>query len=132
MVDTTQTTFSASANAGVLKPQVTVRTNRPAASVSEAAPVREAKQIEVSEVASVRAKVVEQIERVAAKRPPVLPVSNSALATYRDQESGRVIVRVFDRESGDILLELPPETQRSRLGPPDPPPQLGTRTEIDA
>ncbi|GAB4224274.1 MAG: hypothetical protein Tsb0032_28520 [Kiloniellaceae bacterium] len=34
---------------------------------------------------------------------------NSALTTYKDQESGRLIVRVFDRESGDVLVEFPPE-----------------------
>ena len=34
---------------------------------------------------------------------------NSALTTYRDQDSGRLIVRVYDRESGDVLVEFPPE-----------------------
>ncbi len=34
---------------------------------------------------------------------------NSALTTYKDQDSGRLIVRVFDRESGDVLVEFPPE-----------------------
>ncbi|MDX1400515.1 MAG: hypothetical protein R3245_01215 [Kiloniellales bacterium] len=45
---------------------------------------------------------------------PVALVGNSGLTTYRDQESGRVIIRVFDKESGDILLELPPEEHRER------------------
>jgi uncharacterized FlaG/YvyC family protein len=34
---------------------------------------------------------------------------NSALTTYQDQDSGRLIVRVYDRESGDVLVEFPPE-----------------------
>ena len=34
---------------------------------------------------------------------------NSALTTYRDQDSGRLIVRVYDRESGDVVVEFPPE-----------------------
>jgi uncharacterized FlaG/YvyC family protein len=34
---------------------------------------------------------------------------NSALTTYKDQDSGRLIVRVYDRENGDILVEFPPE-----------------------
>lgn len=132
MVDPIKTTFSASANAVVVKPQVTVRIDRPVVSVSKVAPVRESKPVEVSPKAEVRSAVVELGVRAAASRPSVLPMSNSALATYRDQESGRVIIRVFDRESGDILVELPPETQRSAIGPPDPPPLLGTRTKVEA
>jgi uncharacterized FlaG/YvyC family protein len=34
---------------------------------------------------------------------------NSALTTYKDQDSGRLIVRVYDRQNGDILVEFPPE-----------------------
>jgi len=34
---------------------------------------------------------------------------NSALTTYKDHDSGRLIVRVYDRESGDVLVEFPPE-----------------------
>jgi len=34
---------------------------------------------------------------------------NSALTTYKDQDSGRLIVRVYDRKNGDILVEFPPE-----------------------
>ncbi len=138
MVDSIKTTFSASANASVVKPQVTVRINRPAVSVSEAAPVRKSKPVDVSQEVKVRAAVVDLGKRAAANRPPILPrpsilpLSNSGLTTYRDQESGRVIIRVFDRETGDVLLELPTETQRSSLRPPDPPPLLGTRTVIDA
>ncbi len=45
-------------------------------------------------------------------RPATPLVGNSALTTYRDQESGRLIVRVFDRQSGDVLMEFPPEGAR--------------------
>jgi uncharacterized FlaG/YvyC family protein len=34
---------------------------------------------------------------------------NSGLTTYTDQESGRLIGRVYDRKSGDVLVEFPPE-----------------------
>src|SRR3546814_6142286 len=38
---------------------------------------------------------------------PAAPTS--ALTTYKDQDSGRLIVRVYDPESGDVLVEFPPE-----------------------
>jgi hypothetical protein len=51
-----------------------------------------------------------------AQRAPITPlIGDSGLTTYRDQESGRLIVRVFDRESGDVLLEFPPEGQRHAI-----------------
>lgn len=34
---------------------------------------------------------------------------SSGLTTYKDEDSGRLIVRVYDRESGDVLVEFPPE-----------------------
>ncbi len=54
-------------------------------------------------------------EALAADREGTQPAAtgkgapNSALTTYRDQDSGRLIVRVYDRESGDVLVEFPPE-----------------------
>ena len=54
-------------------------------------------------------------EALAVEREGVQPAAtgqgapNSALTTYRDQDSGRLIVRVYDRESGDVLVEFPPE-----------------------
>lgn len=36
-------------------------------------------------------------------------VPGSGLTTYNDHDTGRLIVRVFDRESGDVLVEFPPE-----------------------
>ena len=57
-----------------------------------------------------------------APRAPITPmIGNSGLTTYRDQESGRLIVRVFDRESGDVLLEFPPEGQRQAIKVTEPP-----------
>jgi hypothetical protein len=40
-------------------------------------------------------------------------VGDSALTTYHDQDSGRLVIRVFDRESGDVLMEFPPEGARA-------------------
>lgn len=34
---------------------------------------------------------------------------SSGLTTYKDEDSGRLIVRVYDRESGDVIIEFPPE-----------------------
>jgi len=45
-----------------------------------------------------------------AQKPALRQMApSSALTTYKDQDSGRLIVRVFDRESGDVLVEFPPE-----------------------
>jgi uncharacterized FlaG/YvyC family protein len=45
-----------------------------------------------------------------AQKPALMPAApNSALTTYKDQDTGRLIVRVYDRESGDVLVEFPPE-----------------------
>ncbi len=49
-------------------------------------------------------------DQKAPLRPSALPEArNAAVATYRDSESGRLIVRIFDKDSGDILVEFPPE-----------------------
>lgn len=45
----------------------------------------------------------------AAKPVMQQAAPNSALTTYKDQDSGRLIVRVYDPQSGDILVEFPPE-----------------------
>lgn len=34
---------------------------------------------------------------------------SSGLTTYKDEKSGRLVVRVYDRDSGDVLVEFPPE-----------------------
>jgi len=41
----------------------------------------------------------------------------SALTTYRDQDSGRVIVRLFDKDSGHVLAEFPPEKAYRPVAP---------------
>ena len=54
------------------------------------------------------AQAVSAVDR--AQRPAIRQSApHSALTTYKDQDSGRLIVRVFDRESGDVLVEFPPE-----------------------
>ena len=46
----------------------------------------------------------------ATPKPQVnLSPRSSALTTYRDSDSGRLIVRIFDEESGEVLVEFPPE-----------------------
>ena len=59
-------------------------------------------------------------------------IGNSGLTTYRDQESGRVVVRIFDRESGDVLLEFPPEGQRLTPTNLDPPGSDAPRGDVEA
>lgn len=67
--------------------------------------------------ASVRAAAPEKTET-----PQAVPASDtvykpalkqsarsSGLTTYKDEDSGRLIVRVYDRESGDVIVEFPPE-----------------------
>ena len=74
-----------------------------------------------------------ETESESAPRPAVTPlISDSGLTTYRDQESGRLIVRVFDRESGDVLLEFPPEGQRQALKVFEPPGSGASKTQHSA
>lgn len=51
---------------------------------------------------------------VAAKQPanqPAAPIVSkvSGLATYRDSESGRLVIQIFDQKRGDVILEFPTE-----------------------
>ena len=56
----------------------------------------------------------QEAEQNAPPARAVTPlVGDSALTTYRDQDSGRLVIRVFDRESGDVLMEFPPEGARA-------------------
>lgn len=67
--------------------------------------------------ANMRAAVPEKVESpqaVPAVDPGYRPAlkqaaPSSGLTTYKDEDSGRLIVRVYDRESGDVLVEFPPE-----------------------
>ncbi len=50
----------------------------------------------------------------AAKQPATqqsTPIVSkvSGLATYRDSESGRLVVQIFDQKRGDVILEFPTE-----------------------
>jgi hypothetical protein len=65
-------------------------------------------------------------------RPATPLVGNSALTTYRDQDSGRLIVRVFDRQSGDVLMEFPPEGAREIPRSIIPAASPKPLTEVDA
>ncbi len=55
---------------------------------------------------------------------------NSALTTYRDQDSGRLIVRVYDRENGDVLVEFPPERAFRPVDGPLKSPQAKARNSF--
>jgi len=57
---------------------------------------------------------------------------NSALTTYRDQDSGRLIVRVYDRKSGDVLVEFPPERAFRPAGTPVTAPAAKPKTSFSA
>ena len=50
-----------------------------------------------------------QGDEVAKPEPRRPQGPGSALTTYRDSDSGRLIVRIFDKETGAVLLEFPPE-----------------------
>lgn len=101
MVDTsinptgkTSTASASVAPAAAPKPQATV----PAPSRSEGG-------IEARAAAAVD---------TAAKQPAsqqVAPIVSkvSGLATYRDSESGRLVVQIFDQKRGDVILEFPTE-----------------------
>lgn len=50
----------------------------------------------------------------AAKQPAnqlAAPIVSkvSGLATYRDSESGRLVIQIFDQKRGDVILEFPTE-----------------------
>jgi len=51
----------------------------------------------------------------AAAEPPVgggaSVTVRSGLTTYTDDDTGRVVVQVFDRETGHVIVQFPPETQ---------------------
>lgn len=48
--------------------------------------------------------------QVAAPATSV-PLSSkvSGLATYRDSESGRLVIQIFDQKRGDVIIEFPSE-----------------------
>lgn len=47
-------------------------------------------------------------EALTARPAPASFAASSVLTTYRDVESGRVVVRVSDSERGFVLVEFPP------------------------
>ncbi len=66
----------------------------------------------------------------AAKAVMRQSAPNSALTTYRDQDSGRLIVRVYDRESGDVLVEFPPEKAFRPVESPVQSPTVGAKANL--
>ena len=71
-------------------------------------------------------------DQVAASLPSALPEArNAAVATYRDSDSGRLIVRIFDKDSGDILIEFPPEDPPFDLAASSARQPAGSKTSID-
>lgn len=67
--------------------------------------------VEESKATPEMAETSQAVSAAAGSHKPVLSQAapNSALTTYKDQDSGRMIVRVYDLKSGDILIEFPPE-----------------------
>ena len=45
----------------------------------------------------------------AAQQSAPIVSKVSGLATYRDSESGRLVVQIFDQKRGDVILEFPTE-----------------------
>jgi len=80
--------------------------HRPAQTQPQAAAAAESKV-----AAPEKVETPQEAPAAGSAQKPALKQSapNSALTTYKDQDSGRLIVRVFDRESGDVLVEFPPE-----------------------
>src|SRR3546814_14418906 len=73
--------------------------------------LRPAAPVDAKAAAPEKVDTVQAVPAVdTAQKPALTPAApNSALTTYKDQDSGRLIVRVYDRESGDVLVEFPPE-----------------------
>ena len=71
-------------------------------------------------------------DQSAPPRPSALPEArNAAVATYRDADSGRLIVRIFDKDSGDILVEFPPEDPPFELAASSAGQPAASKTNID-
>lgn len=88
--------------------------NNPGSVPAQTRSTRQAQNAAPAESAAAAPEKVETAQAVPATeraQKPTLKQSapNSALTTYKDQDSGRLIVRVYDRENGDILVEFPPE-----------------------
>lgn len=61
-------------------------------------------------VTSKAAAIVDVAAKPSANQPAAPIVSKvSGLATYRDSESGRLVVQIFDQKRGDLILEFPTE-----------------------
>ena len=67
--------------------------------------------VETQATAPEKVETLQAVPAAGAAPKPALKQAapNSGLTTYKDHDTGRLIVRVFDRESGDVLVEFPPE-----------------------
>jgi hypothetical protein len=76
---------------------------------------------------------VAAVEAVETPRPAIAaPPTPSGLATWRDLESGRIVVQVVDHRTGQVLAQFPPE-QILRTYPPAPPGgQDAPQVEVEA
>ncbi len=109
--------------------QPRAQSNRADAPVREAASVTLAKVREPEAPATEPRKLGERIARPQSSPQP--KSSDSALTTYKDSESGRLIIRIFDKETGDVLLEFPPEDPPSSATLPSDGAATPPSTQID-
>ena len=66
--------------------------------------------VESSATAPATASVADATSRQQGSQQAAPIVSKvSGLATYRDHESGRLVVQIFDQKRGDVILEFPSE-----------------------
>lgn len=116
---TTQTNVPASAPASAQRGNAL---QRPAEAATVSAPGKAAKTVSGEPLAVAG----------EGQRPAVMGqgAPNSALTTYRDQDSGRLIVRVYDRENGDVLVEFPPERAFRPVDGPLKSPQAKARNSF--
>lgn len=115
----------------VAKPPTEI--NRPDAPAKEVARIDSPKVLDAAIDSSSEASVAQAGGAgLYARSTHITPLtSDSGLTTYHDQDSGRVVVRIFDRESGEVLVEFPLENQRQVPGAPDPPGPARPKTSLD-
>lgn len=76
----------------------------PAPAVRAAAP-----RVEKDGAPSAAAAAEAAVKQPASEQSAPIVSKVSGLATYRDHESGRLVVQIFDQKRGDVILEFPTE-----------------------
>ena len=109
--------------------QPTPTTNRPDAPARENVSSRKVETL-ASDVRAQRPATAEQ-STSRPRQTAELKGADSGLTTYRDSDSGRLIVRIFDKETGDVLLEFPPEEAPQSEIPSAGRQPVAPRTTID-